>query len=200
MILGKKERRIAIAIGLIIGVTISSMLVRHALDIKEKQTSTKPGNYNSMNTAVGMIKFPPVPVSLKAAIPNGIVVHFENNRSTITEKKDMNVNTWVIETSGSFRSERLFILAEVAVGDDDEIRFFRASEIYVKLKNAKSLEEFEKLLEHDEYKIIGKNSSTMEHILQLRNFFPSDLTQAHEFLNSLPMVASTRFSDWAPTP
>ena len=43
MALQKKERRFTIAIGLIIGVTISSMIVRHALSIKEEQSAQRPG-------------------------------------------------------------------------------------------------------------------------------------------------------------
>ena len=113
MILGKKERRITIAIGLLIGITTSSLLVKYALSVKNEQTSRKPGNYNSLHSAVGNKKFPPLPLSIENAIPNGIVVYFEGNRTSLLSTEIQKVDSWVIETTGSFRSERLFILAEV---------------------------------------------------------------------------------------
>jgi len=84
--LGKKERRLTIAIGLIIGVTASSMLVRHALDVKDEQATKKPGNYNSLHSAVGNVEFPPLPEKVKKAVPNGIVVFYEGNRTSVSNR------------------------------------------------------------------------------------------------------------------
>ena len=61
MTLRKKERRLTIAVGLIIGVTASSFLVKHALNVKNEQAALKPGNYNSLHSAIGDVKFPPLP-------------------------------------------------------------------------------------------------------------------------------------------
>ena len=41
MALRKKERRLTIAVGLIIGVTVSSLLVKHALSVKSEQAAKK---------------------------------------------------------------------------------------------------------------------------------------------------------------
>ena len=59
--------------------------------------------------------------------------------------------------------------------------------------------EYEAKLNKDEYQIIGENSLTKELILQLKHFSPSELDQAKQFIQSLPMVQNARIPDWAPT-
>ena len=196
MSLRKKERRIIIAIGLIIGVTASSMLVRHALDIKREKTALRPGNYNSLHTAVGNIPFSPLPESVFTAIPSGIVVHYEENRSSLSGSHFNKVNSWVIETTGSFRSERLFILAEQELESSSNIQLFRAAEIYIRLKNDNVKDSFENLLDENLFHIIGRNHSTDELIVQSRNFSPTDLEKAINFLTATNLVTSTRLSPW----
>ncbi len=200
MSLGKKERRFTIAIGLVIGVTVSSMLVKHAFEIKDQQTSNKPGNYNSRESAVGNVKFPVLPDSIRQAVPNGIVVFYEENRSSLTETNDEKVDTWVIETSGSFRSERLFVLAEVRRSVASKTNFFRASEIYARLKSGHREEVLKNALDEEKYRIIGNNSLSGEFIVQIRNFSPPELERAKKHLLSLPMVESVRFPHWMPSP
>ena len=199
MTLGKKERRITISLGLIIGVIMSSLLVKYALDVKEEQTAQKPGHYNSLESAVGKTDFPPLPILIKKAIPNGIVVYYEENRTSLSDPSNQTVNCWVIETQGSFRSERLFVLAERGNDEDDSIEFFRAAEIYVKLRPGHKKDTLEDFLDKQKYRVIGENSLTSEQIVQIRNLAPNDLAQSLLFLNSLPMVESARFSPWDPT-
>ncbi len=199
MALSKKERRITIAIGLIIGVSTSSMLVKHALEVKDQQTARKPGNYASQQSAVDQVKFPPLPRSIIQSIPNGIVVFFEENRSRLSFSDQAMIDAWIIETSGSFRSERLFILAEVNRTEFQETRFFRASEIYVKLKNEYTEELFNQKLDDEEFRIIGKNSSSDEYIVQVKEISPTDLISSEKLIRSMPMVESTRFPPWIPS-
>ena len=199
MTLRKKERRLTIAAGLIIGVTVSSFLVKHALNVKNEQAALKPGNYDSLHSAIGDVKFPPLPASVRKAIPHGIVVFFEGNRSSLLNLNQKKVDSWVLETSGSFRSERLFVLAEVEKSINQNTHFFRASEIYVGLYNNELLESFEDSLDKQNFRVIGRNSSTGEHIIQIRDFSPTDLANAALFLNSHDLVKSTRFSHWVPT-
>jgi hypothetical protein len=196
MSLGKKERRIIIAIGLTIGVTASSMLVRHALDIKKEKTALRPGNYKSLHTAVGNIPFPPLPESVSTAIPSGIVVHYEENRSSLSGSHFNKVNSWVIETTGSFRSERLFILAEQELKSASNIQLFRAAEIYIRLRNENIMDSLENLLDEDLFHIIGRNHSTDELIVQSRNFSPTDLEKAINFLKATNLITSTRLPPW----
>jgi hypothetical protein len=199
MALGKKERRFTITIGLIIGVTASSMLVRHALDVKDEQASQKPGNYNSLHSAIGNVEFPPPPEKVKKAVPNGIVVFYEDNRTSVSIDANQLVNSWVIETSGSFRSERLFILAEVSVIDPEDVKFYRASEIYVGLGDTYTWDEFENLLPKEQFRMIGQNSVSSEYIVQIRHFSPSDIALALESLEKLPQTLSVRPSRWIPS-
>ena len=196
--LGKNQRRLSIAVGLIIGLTASSMLVRHALDVKEEQAAQRPGNYDTQRSAVGNVIFPPLPESVQNAIPNGIVVFFEANRSSLSAVNNEVINSWVIETSGSFRSERLFILAEVSLNKSPYSQFFRASEFYVKLNENKLRDELDTLLNGERFKIIGKNSASSEYIVQVRNFSPSELEIAKKFLLSLSPVHSVRLTPWVP--
>ena len=74
------------------------MLVKHALEVKDEQAAQKPGNYDSLHSAVGGVKFPPLPQSIKQAIPRGIVVFFEGNRTSLCLPEHQKVNSWVIET------------------------------------------------------------------------------------------------------
>jgi len=172
------------------------MLVRHALDIKTEKTALRPGNYKSLHTAVGNIPFCPLPESVSTAIPSGIVVHYEENRSSLSGSHLNKVNSWVIETTGSFRSERLFILAEQELEFSSNIQLFRAAEIYIRLKNDNMLDSFENLLDEDLFHIIGQNHSTDELIVQSRNFSPTDLEKAINFLLSTNLVTSTRLPPW----
>ena len=198
MALQKKERRFTIAIGLIIGVTISSMIVRHALSIKEEQSAQRPGNYNSQFSASGNVNFPALPNGIKQAIPNGIVVYFEGNRSSITGRMNDLVDCWVIETSGSFRSERLFILAETDSVSHQKVKFLRSSEIYVTLNDWADEDKLNQKLDSDKFHIIGRNTKSGEYIVQVRNFSPTELDKAKAYLNSLNSVKSTRFVPWRP--
>ena len=74
--------------------------------------------------------------------------------------------------SGSFRSERLFILAEVEKSINQTAHFFRASEIYVKLKNNDLLTSFEHSLDETKFRVIGRNSFTDDYILQVEISLP----------------------------
>ena len=76
-----------------------------------------------LHSAVGNVEFPPLPEKVKKAIPNGIVVFYEDNRTSVSRDTNHMVNSWVIETSGSFRSERLFVLAEVSASNPEEVKF-----------------------------------------------------------------------------
>ena len=198
MTLAKKERRITIAIGLIIGITVSSMIVRHALNVKSEQTAQRPGNYSSLRTASGNVTFPALPQTIKQAVPNGIVVYFEGNRSSISGLTKELVDCWVIETSGSFRSERLFILAEAEWPSHASTNLIRATEMYVKLENGFTKKYLKEILNNEQFKIIGYNSKSEEYIVQIRNFAPTELIKAEQFLNSLEVVRSTRFLPWFP--
>ncbi|MGB0355865.1 MAG: hypothetical protein ACPGII_07350, partial [Opitutales bacterium] len=105
--LNKKDRRISIWIGVIIGVTISSLLFRYAINDKNERASMRPGSYESNMTAVGGHTFPGIPNSIRDAIPHGLVLHYESNFSVFEETSSKNV-CWVIESGGALRSERLF--------------------------------------------------------------------------------------------
>ena len=199
MILGKKERRITIAIGLIIGVSVSSMLVKHAVDIKEDQAAKRPGSYGTLKSAGDMESFPALPKTITESIPNGIVIFYEANRTSLTQRNDSLIDAWIIETSGSFRSERLFILAEVETLNFTNTEFFRASEIYLQLGKDISRSSFEKKLDDKKFRVIGKNSFSGELIVQIRNFSPASLHATQRHFKSLPEVKSTRFSRWNPS-
>ncbi|NBQ03243.1 MAG: hypothetical protein EBU27_08535, partial [Opitutae bacterium] len=95
--LNKKDRRISIWIGVIIGVTISSLLFRYAINDKNERASKRPGSYESNMTAVGYHTFPGIPNSIRDAIPHGLVLHYESNFSVLEETSSRNV-CWVIES------------------------------------------------------------------------------------------------------
>ena len=145
---------------------------------------------------MGNIPFLPLPESVSTAIPSGIVVHYEENRSSLSGSHFNKVNSWVIETTGSFRSERLFILAEQELESSSNIQLFRAAEIYIRLKNDNVKDSFENLLDEDLFYIIGRNHSRDELIVQSRNFSPTDLEKAINFLKATNQVTSTRLSPW----
>ena len=82
MAISKKERSFSIWIGIAIGVALSSMLVRYALQKKAEQTRDRPGNYQSLKCASDGSPFSPIPDAIRSQIPHGIVVFFENNQTT----------------------------------------------------------------------------------------------------------------------
>jgi hypothetical protein len=127
------------------------------------------------------------------------VVFYEYNQTSVSIDANQLVNSWVIETSGSFRSERLFILAEVSLSDPEDVKFYRASEIYVGLGDTYSWDEFENLLPKEQFRMIGQNSVSSEYIVQIRHFSPTDIALALESLEKLPQTLSVRPSRWIPS-
>jgi hypothetical protein len=112
MAISKKERSLSIWIGIAIGVAISSMLVRYALQKKAQQTMDRPGHYKSLKCGADGSPFHPIPETIRGKIPHGIVVHYEDNQTILIQGSKHFLRSWVIESSGSFRSERLFIHAQ----------------------------------------------------------------------------------------
>ena len=195
--LNKKDRRISIWIGVIIGVTISSLLFRYAINDKNERASKRPGSYESNMTAVGYHTFPGIPNSIRDAIPHGLVLHYESNFSVLEETSSKNV-CWVIESGGALRSERLFILAEL--GPNETPAFYRASEIYITASENTTFEMLEQQLPEENFRILGQNQRTSEYILQIKEFDPRKF---REVLRQLPKefksVKQVRPYPWSPS-
>ena len=197
MSITKTERRIVIAVGIGLGVAISSMLVRYALDVKADQVSRRPGNYDSLLSAEDNRTFPKVPTTLASVLPNAIVVHYEANQSRLFGAAAIEADYWVVETSGSFRSERLFVMVEESRQPSEQFSFFRASELYVTLNSDDTESEFVSNLPDGQYRMIGKNSRTRELIIQVKEFSPSQLSRTVNHFTSLPGVKEVRRIPWA---
>jgi hypothetical protein len=195
--LNKKDRRISIWIGIIIGVTLSSMLFRYAINDKNERSSMRLGSYDSNVTAVGNIPFPEIPKLIKDSIPRGLVLHFENNFSVSRPNETNGTDCWVIESGGVLRSERLFILAEN--NGSAKVDFYRASELYVTATENSDLKDLEKELPEDNFRILGQNKKTLEYILQIKEFYPGKL---REYLQQIPIqfksIKEVRLYPWLP--
>lgn len=195
--LNKKDRRISIWLGIIIGVTLSSMLFRYAINDKNHRSSTRPGSYDSNVTAVGNLPFPEIPKLIKDTIPRGLVLHFENNFSVSRPDDTIGTDSWIIESVGVLRSERLFILAEN--NRNAKVDFYRASELYITATENCDLKDLEEELPEDNFRILGQNKKTLEYILQVKEFYPGKLK---EFLKQLPFqfrtIKEVRLYPWLP--
>jgi len=195
--LNKKDRRISIWIGVIIGVTISSLLFRYAINDKNERASKRPGSYESNMTAVGDRTFPGIPNSIRDAIPQGLVLHYESNFSIFEETSSKNV-CWVIESSGALRSERLFILAELDPSETPA--FYLASEMYITASENTTFEMLEQQLPEENFRILGQNQRTSEYILQIKEFDPRKF---REVLRQLPKkfksIKQVRPYPWSPS-
>jgi hypothetical protein len=195
--LNKKDRRISIWIGIIIGVTLSSMLFRYAINDKNERSSMRLGSYDSNVTAVGNIQFPEIPKLIKDSIPRGLVLYFENNFSVSRPNETNGTDCWVIESGGVLRSERLFILAEN--NGSTKVDFYRASELYVTATENSDLKDLEKELPEDNFRILGQNKKTLEYILQIKEFYPGKL---REYLQQIPIqfksIKEVRLYPWLP--
>ena len=195
--LNKKDRRISIWIGVIIGVTISSLLFRYAINDKNERASKRPGSYESNMTAVGYHTFPGIPNSIRDAIPHGLVLHYESNFSIFEETSSKNV-CWVIESSGALRSERLFILAELDPSETPA--FYLASEMYITASENTTFEMLEQQLPEENFRILGQNQRTSEYILQIKEFDPRKF---RETLRQLPKkfksIKQVRPYPWSPS-
>lgn len=195
--LNKKDRRISIWIGIIIGVTLSSMLFRYAINDKNERSSMRLGSYDSNVTAVGNIPFPEIPKLIKDSIPRGLVLYFENNFSVSRPNETNGTDCWVIESGGVLRSERLFILAEN--NGSAKVDFYRASELYVTATENSDLKDLEKELPEDNFRILGQNKKTLEYILQIKEFYPGKL---REYLQQIPIqfrsIKEVRLYPWLP--
>jgi len=195
--LNKKDRRFSIWIGVIIGVTISSLLFRYAINDKNERASKRPGSYESNMTAVGGHTFPGIPNAIRDAIPHGLVLHYESNFSIFEETSSKNV-CWVIESSGALRSERLFILAELDPSETPA--FYLASEMYITASENTTFEMLEQQLPGENFRILGQNQKTSEYILQIKEFDPRKFREA---LRQLPKkfksIKQVRPYPWSPS-
>lgn len=197
MSLSKNERRLTIWIGIAIGIACSSMLVRYALKQKNIRAEQRSGNYASGLTAFDQKQCPPLPEKVKKDIPNGIVVFHDYNQS-ISEPATSS-NNWVIETTGKFRSERLFILAEHIPTSPRPISYYRASEIYALLGANKSKDDLDQFLDQETNKIIGRNSKTLEYIVQIKNMHPRAIRKTLEsFRQNKQLIERARLPTWLP--
>ena len=197
MSLSKKERTFAIWIGIAIGVACSSMLVRYALKQKDLKSAQRPGNYSSGLTAFDRKKFNELPVKAQKEIPNGIIVFHEIQRLISDTEKQMNY--WVVETSGKFRSERLFILVEQLQDDESTLAYYRASELYIKLQPHKNRGQLEFFMDQKTQKIIGENRKTGEYIIQIKDIRPISLFETLDtFKKNTQLVSSARVPHWSP--
>jgi len=205
MAISKKERRLSIWIGIAIGIAISSMLVRYALQKKSQQTKDRPGNYNSLACASNGQPFDPIPKKITDRIPHGIVIYFESNQTNSENNESTTEKSWIIESAGSFRSERLFVLArEISPVENQNSAngylFHRASELYLFPKNEVTIEQFEKLIDPEEYKIIGENSKTGDWILQIRDFSPTGLRKTKFLLSNMDyLISKVTMIPWTPS-
>lgn len=188
----KGEKRVAMWVGIAIGVAVSSMLVRYALDKKDKRLANRPGNYSSLMTAKDAKPFHPVPGELEERFPNAIVVHYEENATEGPGDLSAAKRSWVIETMGSFRSERLFALVDELQADENgtgaespKLRFSRASEAWVELIPGTKTEELEAVLDMERFRVIGKNSNTGEIVVQFREVSPTGIRDAIRELGGL---------------
>ena len=202
--LSKSERRVAIWVGVGIGVAVSSMLVRVALQKKNEQMSNLPGNFDSLRTAVGGKPFPSVPAELRERFSNAVVVHYEGNASG----QPSTVKNWVIESAGSFRSERLFVLVEESTGEgngtseeEPAFRFFRASEAQVTLKSGVEADDLKAVLDEERFQVIGTNSQNGNPIVQFRDISPTGIRKAIAELKGFAwLVDSASLSPFPPPP
>ena len=202
--LSKSERRVAIWVGVGIGVAVSSMLVRVALQKKNEQMSNLPGNFDSLRTAVGGKPFPSVPAELKERFSNAVVVHYEGNASEHSSP----AKNWVIESAGSFRSERLFVLVEESTGEGDGasekepvFRYFRASEAQVTLKSGVKMDDLKDVLDEERFQVIGANSQNGNPIVQFRDISPPGIRKAIAELKGFAgLVDSASLSPFPPPP
>ena len=196
MSLSKKERRLTIWIGIAIGVACSSMLGRFAFNQKEIKAKERPGNYDSGQTAADQKAFPPLPLIAKKDLPHGIVVFHDYNQSILKESE--NSSSWVVETTGNFRSERLFVLVEKNI-QSKSIDYFRASEMYLLLQPKKSKAQLEFYLDESTQRVIGKNSKTHEFIIQIKDIKPTEIRKTLQlFKKNSSLIAKVRVAPWQP--
>jgi hypothetical protein len=202
--LSKSERRVAIWVGVGIGVAVSSILVRVALEKKNEQMSNLAGNFDSLRTAVGGKPFPSVPAELRERFSNAVVVHYEGNASGHPSP----VKNWVIALRGSFRSEKLFVLVEESTGEgngtseeEPTFRFFRASEAQVKLKSGVETDDLKAVLDEKRFQVIGTNSQNGNPIVQFRDISPPGIRKALAELKGFAgLVDSASLSPFPPPP
>ena len=215
MSISKKERTLSIWIGLAIGITLSSLLFRYALNEKEAKTRERPGNFDGNTTAQGS-SFDPLPETVAKKISGGIVVFFDKNESICESHAAEKTPKWVIETSGAFRSERLFILIEQNPAEKTSHLFFRASELYVKstielawpvkplallqlAAKASQSSSGSSAFSPERHRLIGTNERTGEWILQIKDISPSGIRSSLAELKGLSgLIEQVRLSPWTP--
>ena len=133
-----------------------------------------------------------------------MVVHYEGNATGHPSP----VKNWVIESAGSFRSERLFVLVEESIGDSNDtsedeptLRFFRASEAQVTLKSGVEAEDLKAVLDEERFQLIGTNSQTDNPIVQFRDVSPPGIRKAIAELKGFSgLVSAAALSPFPPPP
>ena len=125
------------------------------------------------------------------------MLYQESNHSISGNSSNNEIDCWIIESAGALRSERLFLLAEVEKGG--EVTFFRASELYITLKDGIDEATLSEQLPQENFRILGQNEKTLEFILQVKDFSPPKL---RAYLRDLPsqfkIIANVRLYPWFP--
>ena len=200
MSLNKKDRRISIWVGVVIGVAISSMLFKYAIKEKNNRAYQRSGSYDSNVTAIDGLPFPSVPDSILKVIPHGLVLYYESNFSISGNFEQANTDCWIIESSGALRSERLFVLIEINSGEKEKGLFYRASELYVSPEIGTTRELIEENLPESDFRVLGENKKTDEYIVQIKEFFPKKLSDyLHQMPKNYPGIKKVRLSPWFPS-
>ena len=119
-------------------------------------------------------------------------VHYEENATEGAGDLPAAKRSWVIETVGSFRSERLFVLVNEMPRDENgtgleepNLRYFRASEALVKTVAGVRQDALEAALDGERFSVIGENSKTGELVVQFRDVSPVGLRTAIRDLRDL---------------
>ena len=105
---------------------------------------------------------------------------------------------WTIESTGSFRSERLFVLIEHSLSHPNIFNFFRASELYLSTDSSVTQKALENQLDSKNSKILGKNAKSGEWIVQIREFSPGKIKAAIETFKKIDFVSNVRLIPWNP--
>ena len=83
---------------------------------------------------------------------------------------------------------------------EKNFNFHRASELYLLPCNGVSVEDFEKAIDSDKFKVIGKNSNTGEWILQVKDFSPNGLRNSIKLIREMnTFIAGVRMIPWKPS-
>ncbi len=190
MALKKKERGLAIGVGITFGVLVSWWIINLWMQSRREQQQNLPGNYDSNVTVYGKAMTYAPPEEIQEKYPKGrVLFHAEEVNATSTLPEQAAEQIWILMTqSGRYKFVRVDQAPRADANATAELSLYRGAEVFVWAQPGVDEEEIGDTLPEDQYRILGTHSQKGCYVVQFKNVTPEGLPTALRELSEISIV------------